>query len=218
MSGALPKPHAILFDWDNTLVDTWPLIHEALNRTLRYMEHPEWTLEKVKLNVKKSMRDSFPELFGAQWERAASHYQEAYRALHLTQLTPLADAARSLKTIGKDVFTAVVSNKKGPTLREEVTHIGWDSHFDAAVGAGDAARDKPHPDPAELALQSYRGPLGPSVWFVGDTRVDLECAAAIGATAILFGPHQTRNNVFEDHPFAAHVKDHAQLIALLTRD
>jgi phosphoglycolate phosphatase len=27
----LSIPRAILFDWDNTLVDTWPLIHTAMN-------------------------------------------------------------------------------------------------------------------------------------------------------------------------------------------
>jgi phosphoglycolate phosphatase len=26
-------PRAILFDWDNTLVDTWPTILDALNTT-----------------------------------------------------------------------------------------------------------------------------------------------------------------------------------------
>ena len=26
----LPKPKAVIFDWDNTLVDTWPLIHQAI--------------------------------------------------------------------------------------------------------------------------------------------------------------------------------------------
>ena len=31
--GRLPRPRAILFDWDNTLVDSWVTIHEALNIT-----------------------------------------------------------------------------------------------------------------------------------------------------------------------------------------
>ena len=30
----LPKPKAVIFDWDNTLVDTWPLIHEAIDKTM----------------------------------------------------------------------------------------------------------------------------------------------------------------------------------------
>ena len=27
-------PRAAIFDWDNTLVDTWPVIHESMNATL----------------------------------------------------------------------------------------------------------------------------------------------------------------------------------------
>ena len=33
----LRLPQAALFDWDNTLVDTWPVIHEAMNTTLSAM-------------------------------------------------------------------------------------------------------------------------------------------------------------------------------------
>ena len=212
----LPKPRALLFDWDNTLVDTWPTIHEALNRTLRYMNHPQWSLDKVKANVKKSMRDSFPELFGDDWQRAASHYQEGYRAIHLTSLHPLPDAERLLHAIPQDIFTAIVSNKKGPTLREEVTHIGWNPLFDVAIGADDAARDKPFADPAKLALTNFSGAHDATIWFVGDTVVDLACAAAIGATPILYGVHATDGAMLDGHGFAAHVKNHRQLMDLLT--
>ena len=91
-SPTLPKPRAILFDWDNTLVDTWPLIHSALNMTLRYMGHPEWSLEKVHAEVKHSMRDSFPAMFGDRWEEAGKHYQASYRSINLSELTPLPGA------------------------------------------------------------------------------------------------------------------------------
>jgi len=37
---ALVRPHAILFDWDNTLVDSWGTIHEALNAVMVAMDEP----------------------------------------------------------------------------------------------------------------------------------------------------------------------------------
>ena len=213
----LPKPKAILFDWDNTLVDTWPTIHRSLNVTLRYMQHPEWSLEKVKTNVKKSMRDSFPEMFGDRWEDAAKHYQQSYRAIHLDDLQPLPDAEDMLRAIPENIFTAVVSNKRGPTLREELTHMGWDEFFDIAIGSDDAVRDKPHPDPAHLALESF-GPCGPEVWFIGDTIIDLECAEASGATPILYGDHATKDNVYDGFGFAAQVKDQRELKGLILKN
>ena len=33
----LPAPKAILFDWDNTLVDSWTVIHHAMTATFEAM-------------------------------------------------------------------------------------------------------------------------------------------------------------------------------------
>src|SRR4029079_2421978 len=41
---ALRPPRAVLFDWDNTLVDNWATITEAFNATLTAMGHRPWTI------------------------------------------------------------------------------------------------------------------------------------------------------------------------------
>lgn len=216
MNAPLPKPRAILFDWDNTLVDTWPLIHAALNTTLRFMEHPEWTFEQVRRDVKQSMRESFPAMFGDRWKDAASHYQQSYRALHLNALEPLPGAEETLQAIPRaQVFTGIVSNKQGDTLRQELTHIAWEKYFDVAVGASDAARDKPHPDPVLFALKTSGIAPGADVWFVGDTGVDLDVALVTGCTPILFGDHATDGTTHDGFPFAAHARNHAEMKALI---
>ena len=38
MTPNLSKPRAIVFDWDNTLVDSWPCIHTAMNATLAQIQ------------------------------------------------------------------------------------------------------------------------------------------------------------------------------------
>lgn len=212
----LAKPRAILFDWDNTLVNTWPMIHTALNMTMRHMDHPEWTLERVKSNVKKSMRDSFPEIFGERWKDAASHYQQSYRQIHLEHLAPLPGARDMLESIPRpEVFVGIVSNKMGSTLRKELAHLGWESFFNAAVGSSDAAHDKPHADPVLLALKDTGITPAADVWFVGDSGIDLECAQATGCTAILYGDFHPQDGLFEGFPFTAHTRDHAELTALI---
>lgn len=179
------------------------------------MQQAQWPIEKVKSTVKKSMRESFPDMFGARWEEAAAHYQQSYRALHLESLNPLPGAEATLRFLrAQPLFLGIVSNKKGDTLRLELTHLGWEHYFDVAIGAGDAASDKPSCAPARLALREYRGPLDGSVWFVGDTAVDLECAANLGATAILYGDHTPVNMRHDGHGFAAHAVDHLALSQL----
>ncbi len=216
MSLTLAKPRAILFDWDNTLVDTWPLIHTAMNMTLRHMGHPEWSIEKIRADVKNSMRDSFPELFGERWEEAGRFYQQSYRSIHLTHLTPLLGAEAMLAAIPRPhVAVGVVSNKQAVTLRQEVPQLGWEKYFAVAIGATDAAHDKPHADPALLALERLGIAPGADVWFVGDTTADLGCAKNAGLSAIFYSEHATDGKSFEGYPFIAQVRDQDALKQLI---
>lgn len=212
----LTKPKAILFDWDNTLVDTWPLIHRSLNVVLEHMGHPIWSFDDVKNNVKRSMRDAFPEMFGDRWQEAADLYQKTYRSLHLEAITPLDGAVDVLKRIQQaGIYCAVVSNKRGDSLRLESSQLDWNGYFVKTVGAQDAPRDKPHADPAIMALDGSGITAADGIWFVGDTGVDLECAHHIGAAAILYGEHETDGKTHDEWPFTAHVRDHADFLKLL---
>jgi phosphoglycolate phosphatase len=215
---SLVKPKAVLFDWDNTLVDTWPVIHHALNETMRFMNHEEWSLDYVKANVKKSMRDSFPALFGDDWKKAADHYQQSYRAIHLQELKPIAGAQEVLEALKQTGwFIAIVSNKKGPSLRKELEHLGWNHYFQAAIGSEDSAQDKPSAAPVQEALKNTAITSGPHIWFVGDTAIDLECAQVTRCTPILYGDVEVNGNSYEGFPFDAHVRDHAELLDLVKK-
>lgn len=212
----LPKPQAVLFDWDNTLVDTWPVIHSALHTTFTEMGVEPWSLAMTKARVRKSMRDSFPEIFGNAWEQASKIYQQAYQSIHLLRLRALPGAEETLKLVKEQgLYSAVVSNKKGVNLRKELKHIGWSQYFNTVVGADDAKRDKPHADPVHMALEGSNIQLTPRVWFVGDSEIDLECAGNVGATPILYGDiTPDGDGQYNGHAFLHHVKDHAELVQL----
>ena len=191
MSGApasLARPRAILFDWDNTLVDSWGTIHEALNFLMRAMEVPEWSLAETKARVRLSLREAFPHYFGARWEEARDIYLNRFSEIHLDRLTPLPGRERMLRGIaGQGIYLGIVSNKTGELLRREVAWLGWSDYFGSIIGAGDAPADKPAPEPVHLALAPSGVPAGAEVWFVGDTAVDMECALNSGCIAVLLG-------------------------------
>lgn len=217
----LPTPRAIIFDWDNTLVDTWPLIHEALEVTFRAMGGQPWTLEQTTARVRKSMRDSFPELFGERWQEAGEIYQKHYRSVHLNKLEPLPLAREVLEAVrAHGLYCAVVSNKKAVSLHKEVEALGWGGYFDRVVGSDDAPRDKPHCDPVLHAFDRSGIAPGPDVWFVGDSEIDLECALNTGCTAILYGtlarahPEYTASH-FIGFPYHAHAHEHDEMLKLL---
>jgi len=185
---ALPRPQAILFDWDNTLVDNWGTIQTALNAALTAMGFPAWTQEETRLRVRASMRDTFPRMFGERWPEARDIFYATYRASHLETLRALPDAGEVTRALAKaGLYVGVVSNKTGPLLRAEAAKLGWDGHFGRLVGAGDAKHDKPAADPVYLATEELTITDYKTVWFIGDAAIDIQCARHAGCMAVLVG-------------------------------
>jgi len=205
----LPRPKAILFDWDNTLVDSWAVIHHAMTATFEAMGQRPWTLEETRQKVRKSARDSFPELFGARAEEAAAVFYRTYEADHLDQLRALPGAAEMLRDLTGTarVLLGVVSNKRGHLLRLEAATLGWDAYFGPLVGATDAVKDKPAPEVVDFALEGTGLAAGPEVWFVGDTDIDLLCAHNSGCTAVLIREAAPGPAEFAATPPAVHLPD-----------
>lgn len=193
----LARPKAILFDWDNTLVDNWAVIHEALAATFTAMGLTPWSLAETRGRVRASLRDSFPRLFGARWPEAEKIYYDRFAAAHLERLETMPGAGALLDELRASGFLlGVVSNKKGHYLRAEAQHLGWTKHFARLVGAGDAAADKPSAAPVELALSGSGISPGPEVWFVGDADIDLDCAGASGCLPVLLRAEAPQDDEF----------------------
>lgn len=202
------KPNAIIFDWDNTLIDSWPSILDALNTTFKAFQMKLWTMDEAKTRVAKSMRNSFPLLFGDNWQDAGEIFYKRYANIHLSKLHPLPGAESLLRTLNKEkIHLSVVSNKNGDYLRNEAKHLGWDRYFSTLIGAMDAERDKPDPKPVDLALKSSGIKRGPNVWFVGDATIDLECAHNAGLTGILIRKKPPSLEEMQEYPPAGHFQD-----------
>lgn len=197
----MKAPKAVLFDWDNTLVDSWGTIHEALAATFLTMGHEPWTFEETRARVRQSLRDTFPKMFGDRWEEARDLYLRHFKAIHLDRLTPLLGAEALIEELAERGFwLGVVSNKTGPVLRREAARLGWDRHFRRLVGATDARADKPDPAVVELALDGSGILAGEEVWFVGDTGIDMECALGAGCVPVLVGPEPSDAEEFRRFP------------------
>ncbi|WP_144184902.1 HAD family hydrolase [Elioraea rosea] len=215
MSAAPPPPEAILFDWDNTLVDAWPGIATALNAALTRFGQAPWSLDEVRARVRKSLRDTFPSMFGRGWEEARDVFYAALEQTHLQTVTPLPGAAATLEhAAALGIPLAVVSNKTGRYLRREAEALGWAPRFGALVGAGDAEADKPDPAPLRLALGALGLSASRTVWYVGDTALDMLAARNAGLTGVLVG------DAAHDGGLAAaghdwHAADHAMLRGFL---
>jgi phosphoglycolate phosphatase len=214
----LALPHAILFDWDNTLADNWAAIHAAMNATLIAMDRQTWTLQQSRDRIKGSLRESFPLWFGDRWREAGKIYRDAFEREHLLHLREMPNAGEMLAGLRRlDLYLAVVSNKMGRYLRIEADHLGWAGHFGRLVGAQDTDMDKPAVEPVELALAGSGVTRGPDVWFVGDTDIDMICAVNAGCTPILLRAEAPGRGEFVAGCPARHVKSCSSLADLVAQ-
>jgi phosphoglycolate phosphatase len=212
----LAPPRAVLFDWDNTLVNTWPTIVECYRDTFMALGLTPWTSAEVQDRAHGSLRELFPTLFGARAAEAEKVFYETFLRIHLQRLEPLEGAADLLAHChARGCYVAIVSNKVGDNLRAEVAHLGWGQWIARAVGARDAARDKPAPDPIYLALDGTGIAPGESVWMVGDTQADLKSAHAAGCLPVLVGGAEQLTAALLEHPPRLRARNCHELVALL---
>jgi phosphoglycolate phosphatase len=204
----LPPPRALLWDWDNTLVDAWGGVQAGMNAALGAFGMPPWTREEVRARARLALAEAFPKLFGAEWERARDIFYAEVRATHLQHIAPLPGIAEALEA-ALPLPQGVVSNKQGPILRVEARHLGWERYFGSLVGAGDTPKGKPDPMPVLLALSRLGIAPGKEVWFLGDTAVDMQAARAAGCSAVLMGDAEHDGGVANTLPDAAFADGHA---------
>jgi phosphoglycolate phosphatase len=213
-----PPPKALLFDWDNTLVDSWGTIHEALAFMFEAMGHRPWTMAETRANVRQSLRDSFPRLFGERWQEARQIYLDRFKAIHLQRLTPLAGSVDLLRTAReRGLWLGVVSNKTGSILRREADQLGWTPLFGRVVGAADAPADKPDPVVIDYVLADSGLLPGADIWLVGDTGIDMECALNAGCVPVLVAPEPSDAEEFRRFPPAHTFNSLAALEQYLSR-
>ena len=211
------RPRALLFDWDNTLVNTWGAIHHALTVTFEAMGQEPWTLEQTRQRVRRSAREAFPELFGGRAEEAAGIFYQTFESDHLETLEAREGAEALLRGLAESdsYYLAVVSNKRGDLLRREAARLGWDGYFERLVGANDAARDKPAVDAVEMALGDSGLAPGPEIWFVGDTDIDMVCAANAGCLPVLLRAEPPGAGEFTGSEPGVHVAGCVQLLEVV---
>jgi len=214
----LTAPKAILFDWDNTLVDNWASIAGALNATMAEFDRPKFSEMEVRRMVRRSMRNSFPRMFGDRWNEARDIFYANFRTDHLAMLKPLSGTSDLLKElVGMDVILGVVSNKGGESLRRALSHLEWADYFNRSVGAVDAVTAQPEVEPVDLALADSGIERPRAVWFIGDAAVDLECGIRAGCTPILRISNDEPAEAYKDWPPAAVVNSSEDILRLVVK-
>ncbi|MDJ1305837.1 MAG: HAD family hydrolase [Candidatus Midichloria sp.] len=210
----LLSPKVVLFDWDGTLVNTDKIYKGVLAETLKEMGMSDWNKEAAEKYRFHSRREALPLIFGNKWREVNDKYVDKIQKIGMHALNPFPNALNLIEYLAEEnVIMSIVSNKDSYHLREEVNYLGWSKYFHKIVGATDAPKDKPWPDPVHLALREQDIQDYNEVWFLGDSLVDMQCAKSTGCMPILFGTetgaHTQMQYLRIDY---LHIHDHEELV------
>lgn len=177
----------VLFDIDNTLIDTTESILCSLQRTLEEVIGRRWELEELTPVLEVPGMEAF-EVIGIEspkqilqiyplWEKYMHDYRYncgLYEGIH-----PL------LEEIDAQGLTmGIVTSKTQEQYDSEFRYLGISQLFDMAITADDTIYHKPKPDPINTYLW-LNGLKPEEVLFVGDTSYDMDCAKAAGVDSAL---------------------------------
>jgi phosphoglycolate phosphatase len=185
---AVGLPRAIIFDFDNTLVDTMHHVKQAREVTLQ--SFGIWSDARIE-NSSASSNDFFALFPGDKQAVVIECFYKAYRESTIAgvKIFPGAeDFLRLLKAF--NIPLVIVSNKKQLLLQEEIQQLNWGQYFVSIVGSNGIRADKPGKDGVHHALSSLALQPSADIWFVGDSNIDIECAVNVGCFPLLFGDKQ----------------------------
>jgi phosphoglycolate phosphatase len=178
---AMPGPRAVLFDFDGTLIDSYPAITASVNHVRSLYGLPPLTVAEVTPHVGRGAGHLLAHTVGRGDPAAnAAAYREHHPSVMgpLTRLLPgAAEVLAGLKQRG--LLTGLCTNKPADFTRELVRYLGVANDLDVILGPEDAGRHKPAPDILLAAMRRLGVEPGQTL-YVGDMAVDIQTARSAG--------------------------------------
>jgi pyrophosphatase PpaX len=198
-----PRPLAVLFDLDGTLIDSIELIinsarHAFIGREGYVPPDHEW-LGGVGIPLATMFRRYAKD--EADVQALIEKYREYQLANHdrlVRCYDQVVETVDTLRSAGHPL--AIVTSKTGWLAERGLRHVGLAEYFDVIVGCDRCQRHKPDPEPVLLALDEL-GESPERGVFIGDSIHDMESGRAAGVTTIgaLWGPF-TRSDLATASP------------------
>lgn len=195
----------VVFDWDGTLADTYPVISAAYNYTFDKLSLPRIPYDEVKrITSTLQNKDTLGYIFGERKPEASEAYYEFIAAHHATNLEAMPyakDLINYCRCLGLKCY--LITNKKTLYVAEEIEKIGFNGLFDKVIAAGEYAEDKPHPI-ATHAVFSGTLPDADTILVIGDGEADVKVARTYDhdgkkAKCLIYDPKQKYNGMEPDY-------------------
>jgi phosphoglycolate phosphatase len=182
-----PRPAAIVFDLDGTLIDSRADITTAVNRLRLELGLPPLSLEAVVRMVGEGARKLIERALGANGasapqegiDRPLKRYLELYDQVCLDATRPYPGVPEMLAALAPRYPLALLSNKGEALSRRILQGLGLAGCLREIVGGDSLPVRKPDPAGLRLLADRLEVPLA-GLLLVGDTWIDAATARAAG--------------------------------------
>ncbi|MDR1313045.1 MAG: HAD-IA family hydrolase [Deltaproteobacteria bacterium] len=175
-------PRAALFDFDMTTVDSEESVIVSMNMFAREMGLRDIGHKDLMEATGLPLEEGWVKYWGRCEAWWPDYYRGRYKEQELSGFKPFADTVPVLERMREaGIRTAIVTNRWLAPIAVEAAGLG--GRFDAVVGAEEAERPKPFPDPVLKALELLGAGAGEAV-MVGDSYLDMGAAVAAGVKGI----------------------------------
>lgn len=207
-----PRPDAralklVVLDCDGVMFDSREANRAYYSHLRETLGRPPLTEEEVSYVHTHSAPESVPYLFRA-WPGDLGRVEEYRRRVDYTpflrRMAMEPDLLEFLREVRRTMKTAISTNRTS-TMDAVLTTFNLRPWFDLVVTASDVAHPKPHPEALHRILGHF-GVAASEGIFIGDSRIDLEHAAAVGMPLIAFRSPEL--------PAAYHVRSFREVLAL----
>ncbi len=216
-----PRPFAVLFDLDGTLIDSIGLLLDCVRHTFEGRTPAPTEAEWI-AGIGTPLRKQLAEYVHSDEDaEALTDRYRAYQRLHHDRLTSaypgVVETLEELERRGHPM--GVVTSKSNEMMDMGLVHVGLDRFMKTKIGMDSCRIHKPDPTPVRLALEELRYSPDEAI-FVGDSPHDIQSGNAAGVTSIaaLWGPF-TKEQLAPSRPqrFLDRITDLPALIDAIQR-
>jgi phosphoglycolate phosphatase len=195
--------HAVLFDLDGTLVDSYAALAEAVNFARREHGLDDLTATRIRGLVGDGLEKLLQRAFGIEDVPATvrSAFESRYDAICCEESRVLEDVETTLQELSKlGMAMAVCTNKPTGFSRKILDFLKLAPHFRAIVGPDLAGARKPDARHVHRTLEEA-GVSAHRALFVGDMPIDVQAARNSGiAVAVVATGSSTVEQLVASQP------------------
>lgn len=188
----LPRPEAVLWDMDGTLIDQTAAIVRCFGDVVSAMGQPTPDPQTILRSLGGPMTSTMALFIDeAQIDVACQRFRKRFPEIMFDGLIILPGGAELIESLYKArIPQAIFTNKHGETARRVSKYAGFAKHIPICIGNTDTEWHKPQPELTQYVLQQINC-SATGACMIGDSPTDIQTAhnAGLPCYCVATGAH-----------------------------